>query len=411
MWSDVVTHPLVWFFSLFLGILWVSRILEVFVNRKSVPDITSPEYEKTPAESHDRLPRVSIIVPARNEAEHIENALLSLLQLDYPDYEVIAVDDRSEDATGATMDRLDASWRGREEAFHHLLKVLHVDRLPAGWLGKVHAMWMAAKEATGEWLLFTDADVVFRPDALRRAMVYGQKTRADHVVVFPTMILEGIGERMMMAFFQSQFVFSHRPWKVADPMARDSIGVGAFNLLRRHAYDRIGTYAALRMSVLDDMDLGELVKQNGFTQRCAFGRDLLRLRWVVGPFGMVRNLTKNIFAILRFNVALAVAGICGIVLINLGPFVGFWLARGCATLGYAVAMLCVAVMYLGMATRSDISPLYFFLHPVGTLIFAYAVARSMVLTIARGGIVWRGTWYSLQQLKQFSKQKPRWDWL
>ena len=105
------------------------------------------------------MPRVSIIVPARNEAEHIEAALVSLLQLDYPDYEVIAVDDRSNDATGVILDRLASHWRAHGEASDHRLKVLHVSDLPQGWLGKVHAMWKAAQQATGEWLLFTDADV------------------------------------------------------------------------------------------------------------------------------------------------------------------------------------------------------------------------------------------------------------
>ena len=99
-------------------------------------------------------------------------------------------------------------------------------------------MWQAGKQATGDWLLFTDADVVFRADALRRAVVYAERERADHVVLFPTMVMESAGERMMMAFFQSQFVFAHRPWKVADPKSRDAMGVGAFNLIRREVYER-----------------------------------------------------------------------------------------------------------------------------------------------------------------------------
>ena len=357
------------------------------------------------------MPRVSIIVPARNEAEHIDAALVSLLQLDYPDYEVIAVDDRSEDATGAIMDRVNSEWRERGEASHHRLKVLHVSELPPGWLGKVHAMWKAAQQATGEWLLFTDADVVFRSDALMRAMVYAERERADHVVLFPTMVMHTIGERMMMAFFQSQFVFAHRPWKVADPKSRDAMGVGAFNLVRRSVYEKIGTYATLRMAVLDDMMLGELVKQGGFRQRCVFGHNLLRLRWVVGTFGMVRGLTKNFFAILRFNVVFAIAAICGVLLINVGPFVGVWLAQGWARIGYGLALAAIAAMYWGMASMSDISVMYFFLHPIAALLFAFAMARSVVVTLARRGVEWRGTFYPLPELKQFEKTSSRWNWI
>jgi hypothetical protein len=215
----------------------------------------------------------------------------------------------------------------------------------------------------------------------------------------------------MMAFFQSQFVFAHRPWKVADAKSRDAMGVGAFNLVRRSVYEKIGSYAALRMAVLDDMMLGELVKQGGFRQRCVFGRDLLRLRWVVGTFGMVRGLTKNFFAILRFNVPFAIAAICGVLLLNVGPFVGVWLAHGWARVGYLAALLAIAAMYWGMASMSDISPLYFFLHPVGTVIFAFAMMRSMAVTLGSGGIEWRGTFYSLRELKQFEKTTSRWNWI
>lgn len=410
MWHSLLQHPVAWLFSIFLGGVWLSRLVAVAAHARSIADIARPEYDALPA-SKGPVPPVSIIVPARNEAEHIEGALMSLLALDYPDYEVIAVDDRSDDGTGQIMDSLAASWHNRGEASRHLLKVEHVTELPAGWLGKVHAMTMAAQQATGEWLLFTDADVVFRADALRRAVVYAEREPADHVVLFPTMIMKSVGERMMMAFFQAQFVFAHRPWKVADPKSRDSMGVGAFNLVRREVYEKVGTYSRLRMAVLDDMKLGELIKQNGYRQRVVFGRDLLKLRWVVGAVGMIRNLTKNFFAILRFNVPFALLAISGMVLINLGPFVGVWLAHGWSRVGFAAALFTIACMYFGIATKADISPVYFFLHPIATILFAYTVARSMIVTLVRGGIVWRGTFYSLRELRQASEEGPRWSWL
>ena len=393
--------------GVFLAAVWLYSGTIVWLNRKTVADVTSPEYE-CPREG---LPRVSIIVPARNESEHIEAALLSLLQLDYPDYEVIAVNDRSEDATGAILDRLAGEWRARGESLHHLLKVLHVTELPERWLGKVYAMWRAAEQATGDWLLFTDADVVFRADVLRRAVAYGERERADHVVLFPTMIMKTIGERMMMAFFGAQFVFAHRPWKVSDPKSRDSIGVGAFNMVRRSVYEKIGSHATLRMAVLDDMKLGELVRQNGFRQRCAFGPGLLRLRWVVGATGMVRNLTKNFFAILHFSIWFAIVAICGVLLINAGPFVGVCIAHGWGRAGYLASLLAIFIMYTQMSRRSEFSPLYFFLHPAAAAVFAFAMIRSTVITLERGGIEWRGTFYSLRELRAFQQQASRWSWL
>src|SRR5215469_13916359 len=194
MWPGFAAHPVLGCLGLFLALVWISRLFAAAFGMRKIPDLALPEYDLLPLGSNGAVPRVSIVVPARNEAEHIEAALLSLLQLDYPDYEVIAVDDRSEDATGTIIDRLAEEWRPRGEASHHLLKVLHVTELPPGWLGKTHAMWLAGKQATGDWILFTDADVVFRNDALRRAVSYAERVRGDHLVLFPTMIMKSAGE-------------------------------------------------------------------------------------------------------------------------------------------------------------------------------------------------------------------------
>ena len=153
---------------------------------------------------------MAIIVPARNEEESIEQALLRLEALDYDNYQVIAVDDRSTDKTGEIMGRLAASSSGR-------LKVVHVRELPPGWMGKAHAMWSAARETTADWLLFTDADIMFRTDTLRRAIGYGEAVAADHLVILPQVVMHKFSEKMMIAFFQLLFVFGHRPWKVSDP--------------------------------------------------------------------------------------------------------------------------------------------------------------------------------------------------
>jgi len=359
-----------------------------------VADISRPEWNRNPA-CPGGNPRVSIIVPARNEDEHIEPALTTLLKLDYDNYEVIAVNDRSSDRTGEVMDRVastpEASGR---------VKVIHVAELPPGWLGKVHAMWSAAKQANGDWLLFTDADVLFRPDVLSRALAYAEAEGADHLVLFPRMIMRSPGERMMIAFFQTLFVFGHRPWKVADPKAKDHMGVGAFNLIRRRVYDAVGGYEALRFEVLDDMKLGKIVKNAGYRQRNVYGADLISLRWVRGAMGMVNNLTKNFFAIMSFEWWRALLSAFALAFLNLMPFLGIWLAHGWERLPYAVALGSIFAIYVGMSWESDIPAYYFVLHPIGTALFVYIMLRSMVLTLARGGVMWRGTFYSLEELRR-----------
>ena len=410
MRPGLLEHYLSWGVSIFLAGVWLSRLLVVGLNLDKIPEISGPDYDLAPREPLGHVPRVSIVVAARNEADHIEAALRSLLELDYPDYEVIAVDDRSDDETGEAMDLLSES-RPSQPTSGSRLQVLHIEHLPAGWLGKTHAMWRGAQITTGDWILFTDADVVFRSDALRRAIAYAEREKADHAVLFPTMVMSSAGERMMIAFFQSQFVFARLPWKVSDPKSRDAIGVGAFNLIRRQVYERIGTYERMRLEILDDMRLGEIVKQEGFRQRVAFGRGLLRLRWVFGAYGMVRNLTKNGFAILRFNGWFLLLAVCGILLVNVGPYVGAMFAPGWARAGFGVALATLIAIYVGMSWHSDVPPYYVLLHPIAALLFCYALVRSAVLTLLHDGVDWRGTHYSLAELREFRREQPWWSWL
>jgi cellulose synthase/poly-beta-1,6-N-acetylglucosamine synthase-like glycosyltransferase len=398
-----------WIAGSILALAWTSRIVDAALGMPGVADVSRPEWDRNPAESA----RVSIIVPARNEEESIEPALRSLLSLDYGNYEVIAVNDRSTDRTGEILGGVaenphgstssEESFSGKTRGERHAypeLKVIHHRELPPGWLGKTHAMWTAANQATGDWLLFTDADVLFKPDSVRRALAYAEVEAADHVVLFPRMIMKGPGEYMMIAFFQTMFTFGHRPWKVADPNTNDHMGVGAFNLIRRRVYDAVGTYAALRMEVLDDMKLGKVVKNAGFRQRNVFGGDLICIRWARGAMGVVNNLTKNLFAVLSFQWWRTLISAFGLAFLNLLPFVGLWLAPGWARIPFAIALLSMFAVYVGMSWRSSVPAYYFFLHPISTLLFVYTLLRSMVLTLWNDGITWRGTKYRLEELRK-----------
>ncbi len=388
-----------WIAGGILALAWFSRIVEAAFGMPRVADIAQPAWDRKPSTPNGE-PRVSIIVPARNEEEHIRETLVRLLALDYSNYEIIAVNDRSTDRTGQIMDEVAAGPQAHDSQGHVLLKVIHITELPAGWLGKTHAMWTAGQQATGDWLLFTDVDVLFKPDSLRRAVAYSESERADHLVLFPRMIMKQAGEKMMIAFFQALFVFAHRPWKVADPQARDHMGVGAFNMVRRSVYDAVGTYRALRMEVVDDMKLGKVVKNAGFAQRNVCGEDLISIYWAKGAFGVVNNLTKNFFAVLSFRWPRTVACIVGLGFVNLWPFLGIWLAHGWARIPYAIALVSLFLIYYGMSARSAIPPYYFFLHPVSTSLFMYTLLRSMLHTLWNGGIVWRGTKYPLEELRK-----------
>jgi cellulose synthase/poly-beta-1,6-N-acetylglucosamine synthase-like glycosyltransferase len=379
-----------WIAGCALGLAWLWRLADAAVGMPKIADISGPEWDRKPPDE----PRISIIVPACNEAADIEATLTRLLALEYDNYEVIAVDDRSTDRTGEIMERIAAV------APPDRLKVIHITELPAGWMGKPHAMWSASNLATGDWLLFTDADVLFKPDVLRRSLAYAESEPADHLVLFPRMIMKHPSEKMMVAFFQTLFVFGHRPWKVADPRTKDHIGVGAFNMIRRTVYETLGTYQALRFEVLDDMKLGKVVKNAGYAQRNVFGADLVSIRWAKDVWGVVDNLTKNFFALMSFQWPRALASCFALAFLNLMPFAGILLVHGWARLGYAVALFAMFSIYVGMSRKSDIPPYYFVLHPVSTALFVYTMLRSTFLTLARGGVLWRGTLYPLEELRK-----------
>ena len=402
-----------WITGSVLALIWLSRVIDTTLGVRTLTNISRPEWDRNPAVPTGN-PRVAIIVPARNEESSIEQALQRLLVLDYDNYEVIAINDRSTDRTGEIMDAMGscsgdppgppASAAGAERNpgtnTPPRLKVVHIRELPPNWMGKAHAMWTAASQTDADWLLFTDADVMFRPDCLRRALTYAEAERADHLVLFPRTIMKRPGEKMMLAFFQLMFVFGHRPWKVADPKAKDHIGVGAFNLVRRKVYEAVGTYEALRFEVVDDMKLGKVIKNAGFRQRNVLGNDLLEIRWAMGARGVVRNLTKNFFAVMSFQWWRAIGFCIAAAVLNIMPFAGIVWAHGWGRAPFAIALTCIFFLYAGMSIYSDVRPWYFFLHPIGTALFIYTMLRSMFFTLWRGGVEWRGTLYPLEELRK-----------
>ena len=180
-------------------------------------------------------PRLSVVVACRNEEAAIRTAISSLLDQDYPNLEVVAVDDCSEDQTGALLDAL-----ARERP---ALRVAHLDTLPAGWLGKTNALQHGAAAATGEWLLFTDADIIFAPGALRRSVAWALRDQLGHAVALPHFIAPGYLENGFVSFFGMLLLVHLEVNSLDRAGSRGFIGVGAFNLVRRDAYQAIGTPA------------------------------------------------------------------------------------------------------------------------------------------------------------------------
>jgi len=345
-----------------------------------------------PARTEGRTPAVSIVVAARDEAAAIERAMRSLLALDYPALELVAVDDRSADATGAILDRLAAA--------DARLKVLHVRELPAGWLGKNHALAIGAHEATGELLLFTDADVEFAPSALREAVAVLEDERLDHLALAPRVRMPGAWLAACVAYFGRQFYVFLRPWRARDPRSSAHIGVGAFNLVRAAAYRAVGGHERIALRPDDDVKLGKLLKLAGFRQALKHAPDALSVEWYGSVREFVRGLEKNVLAGLDYHGVLGLAGLAALLALEVLPWiilaVGDRPAR-CAALAAILVLVGTLAAILREARASAAAAL---LAPAAALVFAYAFARSILLTYARGGIVWRGTFYALAELRR-----------
>ena len=370
-----------------IPILWILRVLDAARGIPTLPDLT--------LRANNLIPRtpvtIAVIVPARNEEANVAACLNSLLSQDYP-VQIIAVDDRSTDTTGLVMDLYTGP----------TLTKLAIEALPAGWLGKTHAMTRAAELAIAthqpDYLLFTDADILFHPTALRLALAHALVTRADHLVLAPSTIIRRWDEAALLSFFQIFGLWAARPWRVADPAARDAIGIGAFNLIRREAYQQVGGFAALRMEIVEDLALARRVKAYGLRQRFAYGLGLVSVHWAAGLPGLVRVMTKNVFAATNYHISLLLLGCVWLWFFCVGPFVA--VALHPTSIPNALTVVSIAYGYFLLSRLSGRSAWNFLLAPFAAATFIFILLRSMVTTLRQGGVEWRGTFYPLAELRK-----------
>lgn len=384
----IVLSILAWFVAL----AWLWKAATALRGLPRIPNLLEPKFDRDP----EGLPSIVVIVPARDEAGTLLSCLSSLLLQDYKNLTIVAVDDRSTDQTGEMMDTLAAQYPER-------LRVLHVKELPSGWLGKPHAMALAAKDAIAmespDYLLFTDADVIFQSEVIRRSLAQAVVTRADHFVTFPTPLVKTFGEGVLLGYLGVMGLWATRPWKAADPKAkRDFIGIGAFNLLRTETYETLGGFEALRMEILEDLVLARKVKLTRLRQQVATAPGMVSLHWAAGIMGVVKGMTKNLFAIFRFRIEVVVFACIALAILCLGP-VGF-LFLSQTRFPAMIALGSIAALYSVSERHSKISPGYGLMFPVGALLFLYSLLRSSWITIRDGGVTWRGTFYPLAELRR-----------
>lgn len=374
------------FFGL-IAVFWITYGLKVAYGAARLPWL-----KDFPAASDEECPRISLIFAARDEEVKLPAALATLVAIDYPQLEIIAVDDRSTDSTSRFLDEFAAA--------HRQLKVVHVRELPPGWLGKPHALHRAYEASSGDWLVFTDADVKFQRDSLRRVVSLVRDRGLDHLTLLGDVKRGGFWDNVLISFFGMGFQLATDPYQVSNPHSRSYVGVGAFQMLKRSAYEACGTHRRLAMEVVDDMKLGKLVKQTGFRSGVAVAQHAVSVEWHVGLQNLVRGVEKNFFAGAQFSVSLAAAQSSALLTMNVVPFAGLFFGHGWIRTFAAIAVLIALCFHLGVDVVMQISPLYCLTLPLGAAVFAYMVLRSTVITLRQGGIIWRDTFYPLDELRR-----------
>jgi len=367
--------------------LWLIQGVRAAFGMSSLPWLS----DATPLSSSD-APFISVIFAARDEAEKLPAALATLLAQDYPHFEVIAVNDRSRDQTPTILHQF-------ERTSQHL-KVTNLDTLPEGWLGKPHALVAGVEQSRGEWIVFTDADVHFAPDVLRRSLALAQERNWDHMSLLASIDMRGFWEITAISYFGLGFVFGNEPWLASNPRSGRYVGIGAFQLVRRAAYEKCGGHRRLRMDVIEDMKLGKIVKLAGFRSGVAVAQDLVKVRWHSGVRNVVRGVTKNFFAACHYNIAFALAAMMLPLVMSVLPFLGLAFAAGWARAFAGIAVVAAILIHTAMIWSTSASPLYGLTHPLGALLFCWMLARSAIATLWRGGVVWRDTFYPLEELRK-----------
>ena len=337
-------------------------------------------------------PRISVLFAARDEEEKLPGALATLVAVDYPNLEIVAVDDRSTDATARILDEFAAN--------HPQLRVVHVCELPPRWLGKPHALQMAYEASSGEWLVFTDADVKFRPDALRRVVALARAKELDHLALLGDVERSGFWDTVLITFFGMGFQLAADLHAVSNPNSRAYVGVGAFQMLKRSTYEACGTHRRLAMEVIDDMKLGKLVKQAGFRSGVAVAQDAVSVEWHLGLENLVRGLEKNFFAAAGFSVWTVALQIAAMLLFNVAPFVALAFGGEWIRVLAGISVVIALGFHLGGDAVMRVSPWYCLTLPLGATVFSYILLRSTVITLRQGGIYWRETFYKLEDLRR-----------
>ncbi len=364
--------------------------------------------EPTPPPAN--APLISFCVPARNEERNIRACVEGLLAQDYPNFEVIVLDDRSTDRTPEILQQLivesNSELLGQEPA--SALHIVHGANLTAGWAGKPHALYQASAAARGEWLCFVDADTFLSPSALSSCYAKALETNADMFTIMTFQITRTFWEKVVMPLVMTALSVGFSPRKVNDPNRKDAIANGQFILIKRSVYDAIGGHESVKDQIVEDKAISEHVKWNGHRLIVADGMKVARTRMYTSLPEMWEGWTKNIYLGLRDQPSLLLLGVFGAFLLLLAalflpvwPLLGiYWYLNGGGWMAVSVILksiiLWTYVIYVRarVAKKMEISPSYAFSTPLGAGVFAAMMVTSTFRVLSGKGVTWKGRMYA-----------------
>ncbi len=328
-------------------------------------------------------PYLSVVIAACNEEEKIRHCVQSIMNQRYKGFELIVVNDRSTDSTRKILQQLQETYS---------ITVIDIEDLPNGWLGKNHALCQGAKKAKGEWILFTDADIIFEPDCFGYSLGYACQKRLDHLTIIPEIIGGTFPYKLYFSLWSITVMWTYSLVKFT--------GIGAFNLIKKTVYFEIGSHEAIHARPDDDVKLGKLIVKKGFCQGVVFGKGLLRLEWYQNLRGVFKGVEKNIFALFDYSIAKVMLSVVLSTLFFVYPFLGTMLGNIISKALNLLTILIIFTMYGYNSSYFGNPWFYAFFHPITALIVNYSVLMATIKTILRNGIEWRGTKYPLKLLKK-----------
>ena len=380
---------MLFFIALISLVLVVACFLEISLGMR-----TMTQLEDVSVGDEIPLPKVSVIIPACNEGATIEPALRSVLDIDYPHLEIVVVNDRSTDNTGAIIKQLQCQFPR--------IQTIEISELPENWLGKSHAQQVGADYANGEYLLFTDADILMEKTTLRRALNHMLNNSLDHLSIFFGNIAPGGLLNAIVVDLGVGLLLLLKPWRARDPMSKYFMGVGAFNLVKASAYRAIGGHSSFSMHPIDDIMLGKTLKQNKFRQDCLLGNKFIQVKWYGSIRDLVSGVMKNTFAAYDFNVFRVTLGVLLVGILSIFPLWALFLSTGITQVLFC-AIVLIRIISFGLGFWTIGLPIWYAAWSlISPYINCYIVLKATITTLANNGITWRGTHYPLAKLKQHS---------